>query len=388
MARCWTILPAPISTTPNVLNSFEAPLALTGNQLDEIEVSGSNVTTQSIQIADFGIPYQFDGMEIRNDLEILAGVEIKMTSDSEIDVDSLGGTLKISGTPDNPVLITGVDPTPGSWNGIEYSFSNSANNTISNATIEFGGSGTNGANLTTQSNTTNPTRIGLENVTLRNSSNRGFRFANGTTITGFEGVVSTANGSSGEVAVNQVGGLSSNSFLTGNAIDELTVNGSVISDAQTWSTLDVPYFLDDGLDVRTALQLSPGSTLIFASGEELDVDTAGSLTAIGTPTAPITFTGAEPLAGFWEGIRFANSFNTMNVLDNVVVQYGGQGTATNNGNIEMSCTSTNPSNLSLSNAQILDSGSWGVFLAANGCNLTLGENVIFARNASGDMNMP
>ena len=341
-----------------------------------------------MQIADFGLPYQVDGMEIRSDLEILAGVEIKVTSDSEIDVDAQGGTLMISGTPDNPVLITGVDPTPGSWRGIEYSFSNSANNTISNATIEYGGSGIDGANLDILSTTTSPGRIGLENVILRNSPNFGFSIDNGATITGFNGVVSTANGSPGRVSVNQVGGLSSNSFLTGNMVDQLVVDGSVLSTAQSWSTLDVPYFLEDGIDARAGLQLSPGMTLIFAGGEELDVDDEGFLSAIGTLTAPITFTGAEAVAGVWDGIRFGFSFNSMNVLDHVIVQNGGLGNADSNGNIEMNCTTNSPASLSLSNAQILDSSSWGIFLANNGCNLTLGENVTFAGNATGEINIP
>ena len=156
---------------------------------------------------------------------------------------------------------------------------------------------------------------------------------------------------------------------------------------QTWQPLGVPYFLEQGIRAGAGLTLLPGTQLVFDSGRELHVSSTGFLNAIGTAAEPIVFTGAVPVAGFWEGIDFRFSTSPFNQMDHVVVQYGGEGQPGNNGNIELACSGGSFSRLELGNAQILDSSSWGIFLAAGDCELILGENVSGGRNASGFINM-
>lgn len=373
---------------PNDLGSMTAPLLIAGNGSDEFELTLATIE-EAITLADYGVPYRVPGMNVRASVEITANTVVRVASGQGITVEgNSGGSLKITGTPEQPVIVTGVDPSSGSWDGINYRFSNSANNVITNAVIEYGGSGSNGANIELTSTTSSPSRIALNNVSLNNALNFGFAFGSGSIISGFDGVISSGNGATGRVALSSVGGLSGSAALTGNTLDQISVTGSAMNNEQAWVTHDVPYFIEDGIIAAAGLTLSPGSTLIFDSGQELRLQENGYLNAQGLAAAPITFTGAETIAGYWEGLIFRFSGSTLNVLDNVVVQYAGVGPVANNGNVEMVCTTSSPARLSISNAQILDSSSWGMFLSPNGCDLTLGANVTFARNASGDINVP
>ena len=376
-----------IQIAPNNLVALSAPLDLSGNEVDEISLSNSALDVP-VQIMNFGFPYLVDGLDIEANVEILAGTVIRVISGEGVDVRGFdGGSLMISGTPEFPVIVTGEDPTPGSWDGIDYVFSNSANNVISNAVIEYGGSADNGGNIET-SNATTDSRISLNNVTLSNALNFGFSFDDDTIIDGFDGVVSTANGVAGRVGVEEVGALNGSVAFTGNTLDRVEVFNSTVNVAQTWQPLGVPYFFEQGITAIAGLTIMPGTQLVFASGRELEVRSSAFLNALGTPGLPIVFTGAEPVAGFWEGIDFRFSTSPLNQMDNVIVQYGGEGNPSDNGNIELSCSGGSFSLLELSNAQILDSSGWGVYLGGTNCVVSLGENITGSGNASGFINVP
>ena len=72
------------------------------------------------------------------------------------------------------------------------------------------------------------------------------------------------------------------------------------------------------------LTIQPGVTVRFLSNGSLNV--SGSLVASGTPTQPITFTGATAAPGFWAGIQAygapPNPPARIN-MDYVTIEYGG-----------------------------------------------------------------
>jgi len=375
--------------TPNLIGALSAPISITGNQLNEIELTSTAIVTP-VTFLDLGVPYRVPGMNVSDSVEFAANTIFKVESGKTINVQgsSTGGSLKITGTPERPVVVTGVDPTAGSWGGISYNYSNSANNVISNAVIEYGGSGNDGANVDATSTPSSPTRIAFNNVTLRNALNYGFAIDRGSIVSGFDSVVSSGNGAPGRVNADLVGSLSGSTALTGNTVDQIIVTGSGMSTEQTWPLHDVPYFMEDGISVSGGLTLTPGTRLIFDSGTELSVQRDAYLKAVGLPSAAIVFTGGEAVNGYWKGIHYQYTPSAQNILDHTIVEYGGQGTAASDGNIEMNCTGSSPARLQVSNTQITDSSSWGIELDANGCDLTLGANVTFARNASGDVETP
>ncbi|MCA9968824.1 MAG: right-handed parallel beta-helix repeat-containing protein, partial [Anaerolineales bacterium] len=106
---------------------------------------------------------------------------------------------------------------------------------------------------------------------------------------------------------------------TGTVITEdVTVN-------TTWTLAGSPYQLAANIAVApgVTLRLDPGVT-VEADGVGLDV--AGTLLAQGTMTQPVTFTGASPTPGIWDGIRIhgtAQTPNTGSMLAHTVVEYGG-----------------------------------------------------------------
>ena len=98
-------------------------------------------------------------------------------------------------------------------------------------------------------------------------------------------------------------------------------NGTINTD-QTIKNLGVPYIVGKH-SIRASAIIEAGSTLIFRAGGGFRIDSeTGSLTAIGTSSSPITFTGKQQVSGYWKGLEFfTNSF--ANKIENAVVEYAG-----------------------------------------------------------------
>ena len=60
------------------------------------------------------------------------------------------------------------------------------------------------------------------------------------------------------------------------------------------------------------MTIDPGAQLVFEAGEQMTVDSGGTLSALGTATDPIVFTGVEETNGYWGGLRFYASNSTSN----------------------------------------------------------------------------
>lgn len=107
--------------------------------------------------------------------------------------------------------------------------------------------------------------------------------------------------------------------------DELETN-------KTWNALDIPYrltassrgiFPDQEIINGATLTLEPGLTLEFEANTGLYIRDNAALQAVGTPSAPITFTGANKVAGFWDGLYFSSTNNPLNKLTHVTLEYAG-----------------------------------------------------------------
>ena len=95
------------------------------------------------------------------------------------------------------------------------------------------------------------------------------------------------------------------SDYSGNDVDQVVVEGEVVSAPATWAALNVPYAPTDDLRVEgpaaPALTLEAGVRLWFGRGAALHVGRGGpgSLTAAGSAGAPVELGGAEG----WGGLR-------------------------------------------------------------------------------------
>ena len=97
--------------------------------------------------------------------------------------------------------------------------------------------------------------------------------------------------------------------------------------------------------------------MIFTSGAQFFISTQGSLKAIGTAQESITFTAESPTPGYWQGIQYQNSNSLNNVLEHVLVEYGGA----NNGNANIHARSgtSSPTRISLKNVITRNSNNYG-----------------------------
>ena len=77
------------------------------------------------------------------------------------------------------------------------------------------------------------------------------------------------------------------------------VSGTIVS--QVWTATNSPYRVAGDIQVA-GLTIQPGVTVIFSGNYVFEI--AGTLKAIGTPTAPVVFTG---LGSGWQGIYFNQS---------------------------------------------------------------------------------
>ncbi|MEJ2600260.1 MAG: invasin domain 3-containing protein, partial [Anaerolineales bacterium] len=111
----------------------------------------------------------------------------------------------------------------------------------------------------------------------------------------------------------------------GVAFDSGTMAG-----AHTWPYTGIPYYVAGDLTVApsASLTIDPGVEVRFEQYWGLDAQ--GTLTAEGTATQPITFTGSTKQAGWWDGIYVEGTANNPNInsrFDHVTIEYGGYGQA-------------------------------------------------------------
>ena len=103
----------------------------------------------------------------------------------------------------------------------------------------------------------------------------------------------------------------------------LTLSGTIAADRILAYLPGCVYKATSNITVAktAALTVEPGVRVEFAQGVSLEVD--GGLHAVGTAALPIVFTGAQPTAGYWDGIYFYYTIDNRNVFDYVTVEYAG-----------------------------------------------------------------
>jgi hypothetical protein len=133
------------------------------------------------------------------------------------------------------------------------------------------------------------------------------------------------------------------------------------------------------VDGAARLSIAPGTRLEFAPGGYLSVGRFGgtpTLSAVGTPEAPITFTSSNPnpRAGDWQCIHLDGDGSE---LDHVIVEYGGAACAATGAGRE-GMVQVYGSARGITNSTFSDSSTFGIHV---GGAPTLFENNSFQRNA-------
>jgi hypothetical protein len=103
-------------------------------------------------------------------LTLEAGVSLIFNSNSGLLVRS-AGSLAAVGNLEAPILFTGLEKTPGYWDGIQFYSSNSTNNLLDYVTVEYAGGGNplTSANISSVCFPQSPTRFSVTNSVIKDS---------------------------------------------------------------------------------------------------------------------------------------------------------------------------------------------------------------------------
>ncbi|MEE9335799.1 MAG: Calx-beta domain-containing protein [Granulosicoccaceae bacterium] len=109
------------------------------------------------------------------------GVDLRFGADSRIYISS-NGSLNAVGTQTQPIVITGVTPRAGFWNGIQWVSSTSTDNRLAYVTIEYGGGDpARSGNLIVEGSDVN---LAIQNSTIANSAGYGlYQISSGSVVT-------------------------------------------------------------------------------------------------------------------------------------------------------------------------------------------------------------
>ncbi len=371
----------PINLDPVLVSGLSASSNYTGNTEDKIYIDGTTVS-DAASWAKLGVPYSVGDLNLNAALTIAAGTRMEFRSTSQLRINTDGALIAV-GTQAEPITFTSSEQTTGFWDGINFVYSGSPQNKLEHVIIEYGGTAANGdALINASSLSSNPVRLSMNNVTLRNSIGDGFSFNRYTTLSQFDNIISTSNERPGVISIEMIPSLGTGLAFTGNQSDIIYAINSSADESGTWLNHGVPYSVDD-LTVSANLTIGAGVQMLMRSSAEIFVNTNGTLAISGTAAQPVDIRGEQPVAGYWQGLRYQYS-NNNNVIDHATITYGGGGTPGTSGNIELSCLTTNPSRVSISNTAINDSGGWGIY-TSNNCLLTVGTGVTYSNNSQGNL---
>jgi len=314
-------------------------------------------------------------------LSILPGTSLIFGASAGFNVRK-DGSLTANGTIANPILMTGLSMTPGYWAGVQFTFSNDIRNSLDHVTIEYAGVPQNGsANLIAFGSESLPNRLSIKNSRLVNGSGFGFEFSAGTVLSDFQNNIFRSNVlGAGKLDGNSIQYLDSDSDYSGNEADFVELLGTTdLTISQRWAAINVPYLVKT-LNIKSDLELSPGNILMFEDDGRINVRNDGSLNAVGTSDKKIVFTSKSETPGAWGGIQFTFSNDNKNILDHVIVEYGGK-RQNGSANVITFGSNGNPQRLKMTNSLLRFSSSNG-FEFSEGLNLVEFANNIIVDNES------
>jgi hypothetical protein len=119
-----------------------------------------------------------------------------------------------------------------------------------------------------------------------------------------------------------------NLTATGNLSNTIGIESGTLMGDHTWyrsgiNTYDLYGYVT--IAPTGTLTIEPGVTVLFGYGQDMTI--YGTLTSIGTPAAPILFTGETPTPGWWESLSFAGTLEQHAVgrFAYTTIEYGGYG---------------------------------------------------------------
>jgi hypothetical protein len=262
-------------------------------------------------------------------LTIEAGCEVSFASGKGLFIGRNGpGALKLEGTSEQRVLLTGQEKTAGAWRGVQLLEHTDVEKTkLTSATIEFAG-----ASPSLGSVQIHGVRPVLEDVLLQSGARHGIAIESG----GFGAstghlAISGHGGYAVRLPASAAGSVPAVLSLEGNA-GAIEVTGGLVNRPVSWRAHEFAYDVTGDIDVRgdesAVLTLEAGAELRFAPGVGLSIASggeAGALAVNGTAEKPVSFRPlGDAVRGAWRGISFhRDTLDDQSALTHAVIENAG-----------------------------------------------------------------
>jgi len=241
------------------------------------------------------------------------------------------GAIVAVGKPDSIIKFTSSvpSPAPGDWKAVGVCGSAISTTRFSYCTFEYGGEVAYGRG-----------EFHVEDVgakadycVFQHSADYGIVCDSGGFFAEFANNTVTNNANYAiKLNANHVGSLPAGNAFTGNTKEGIEVEGDEITTSATWPCFGVPYVLAGDVEVADplgpVLTIDPGNTIKLASGVQLYCGWShpGGIIAVGTSSAPITFSSAaaSPNPGDWKKIAVYTQTVSTTRFAYCTFEYGGE----------------------------------------------------------------
>lgn len=266
-------------------------------------------------------------LEIRDGtFEIEPGTTIQFNQGASLVIEN-NGVIRALGNSGLPITMTGTDPGRATWRGVYINSSTGANQ-FEHVVIEDAGDGETFVQFTTNhAAVTFQGRLSMTNCTIENSGSNGILSEESLTLSRVDAFENNRIIGCRDFPVlvnqNHIANMSlpSCTFIENgdNMIGIHQGNGDRLTVESSFEALDIPYFIDEGLDLFASLTLESGVEIVMGNGSYVNNNSSTNsfLLIQGTQSNHVTIRGEEALRGYWEGIYMTadNSLNIWEFLD-------------------------------------------------------------------------
>jgi len=292
--------------------------------IDEEILSGT-ITEPLVLYNRVSNPNQYDykvpsSVVIASTLTVMPGVMIEMGPGAKMTVTSQG-QLRLMGTPDSNVVITGKQKNPGYWDYIMINSYDSVN-TAKYTVIEYGGGN---PNLESSVILNGTSMLKMHNSTIQYSERYGLSVINSDSrLLNFNNnIIKECGYAPLIINSSQMASINNTTLLDQqNTYNRIEVKGGNVANWESWKKTDVPFYLMDATSIFSDIIIEPGARFVFGPAGRILIKETGSLSAIGEETDSIYFSGAQNIAGYWDCILFLSN-SPYNEFKYVSVKNGG-----------------------------------------------------------------
>ena len=409
----WKVIESPVNSTPEIKEIGKTSSSFTTDiaGLYKVEITASNANGKSdtgvltlyiggklpnridnkttypdlFESEDYPDYYAPNTIQITAGITLEPGVVIENAADVRLWFSGNNAFLDARGTMAKNIIFRGMDKVKGSWKAIHIA-SNNVNNKLDYVQILHAGSSeisNKKAALVLQSNTN--TQASITNTRISQSGGYGLYIdGNNGNLTAF----ANNNFSDNEAAPIRFGAenmymLDKNSVYQNNGIQAIEIasgTNAVFNNPGTVPYAGLRYHVYSSFEIKTAVTFESGVTCLFNQGLRLWVTSEGAIIA-NAITDPISFKGMVDAQGAWFGMEIASP-SPLNLLNGVNISNGGD-IGGRGANIYLFGSSPG-SNLIITNSNISDSETWGVWATSGSVALNESNNT-FSNNASGNI---